>query len=166
MIDSKLNNFIYETPMYDEDCELLKICKSLGSTYKRCYKGCSTLLYERCSVETKQDIRSQYNAQQLAEKRYINSNKAIELHKIQIDELKRQTEFQKKIDLLEKQITELQENNLKFQEQFEFLKQEANAAKQDSIKSDKQAKTAKIQARISNIITIISVIVAIIALFK
>ncbi len=24
MIDSKLNNFIYETPMYDEDCELLK----------------------------------------------------------------------------------------------------------------------------------------------
>lgn len=167
MIDSKLNNFIYETPMYDEDCELLEICKKLGSTYKRCYKGCEMLLYERCSAAIKQNILSQHKTLTLAEKEYENSNESIALHKTQIAELKQQTELQKKeIELLENQIKELKDSNLKIQEQIDFAKSEANAARQDSIKADDRAKVANIQARISNIIAIISAIVAVIALFR
>lgn len=60
-------DFHYEPPKYDEDCDMLEICESIGATYNVCYKGCDILTCNRCSIDTKQNILQQYNAQKLAE---------------------------------------------------------------------------------------------------
>lgn len=65
--DLNLGNLNIEPPLYDEDCDIIEICESIGATYETCYKGCNMITSERCSKETKQNILLQYNAQKLAE---------------------------------------------------------------------------------------------------
>lgn len=52
---------------YDEDCDMLDICKELGATYDFCYKGAS-IAYERCSRAEKFLITRQHE-QKIKEKR-------------------------------------------------------------------------------------------------
>lgn len=52
---------------YRDDCDMIDICKNMGATYKICYKGSYVSEKSRCSVETKQSISQQYNAQKAAE---------------------------------------------------------------------------------------------------
>lgn len=41
-------------PIHDQDCECLKVCKKLGGVYEKCHKGSSSILHERCSIESRQ----------------------------------------------------------------------------------------------------------------
>lgn len=58
---------IFESPKYDEDCDMLEICESIGATYNVCYKGCDIMGCDRCSIDTRQNILQQHNSQKLAE---------------------------------------------------------------------------------------------------
>lgn len=78
----------------------------------------------------------------------------------------KQMKFDRTIELLNDEVNELKQANLKLQEQIEFAKKESETAKQDAIKADTCAKVANIQAIVANIIAVISAIAAIIALFK
>ena len=40
-------------PTYENDCECLNVCKSLGCTYDMCYKGENSMFDKRCSIETR-----------------------------------------------------------------------------------------------------------------
>lgn len=62
-----LSNLHYEPPRYDEDCDMVDICESIGATYKVCYKGCDMIGCDRCSIDTKQRILQQHKAEELAE---------------------------------------------------------------------------------------------------
>lgn len=55
-------------PKYEEDCDMVDICENIGATYNTCYKGCHMTKKNRCSIETKQNILQQYNAQKTVEK--------------------------------------------------------------------------------------------------
>lgn len=69
-----LNNFkqfnipSFEPPVYDEDCDMVDICESIGNTYNVCYKGCEIIGCDRCSIDTRQQILQQYNTKMNAEK--------------------------------------------------------------------------------------------------
>lgn len=76
MLDFNSSAFSFEPPKYDEDCDMLEICENIGATYNTCYKGCDMLTNSRCSVDTKQTILQQYNAQKLAEQTAKNQDKA------------------------------------------------------------------------------------------
>lgn len=61
-------DFYYKPPKYDEDCDMLEICENIGATYNICYKGAEMLTKnDRCSIDTRQNLLQQYNAQKLAE---------------------------------------------------------------------------------------------------
>lgn len=55
-------------PKYEKDCDMVDICENIGATYNICYKGCYITGRNRCSIETRQNILQQYNAQKTAEK--------------------------------------------------------------------------------------------------
>lgn len=70
--DFNIGRFFIEPPVYDEDCDMIEICDSIGATYNICYKGAEMIVCKRCSVDTKQQILQQHRAEKLAEKNLEN----------------------------------------------------------------------------------------------
>ena len=63
--DSYSDMFNSTPSRYDEDCEMIDVCRELGATYELCYKG--ALLIARCDPAEKQALLLGYqqNKQQL-----------------------------------------------------------------------------------------------------
>lgn len=70
-----IGGFSIEPPVYDEDCDMIEICDSIGATYNICYKGAEVIGCKRCSIDTKQQILQQHRAEELAEKNLDNMEK-------------------------------------------------------------------------------------------
>jgi hypothetical protein len=83
---------------YDEDCDMLEICKTLGRTYKACYKGAS--FNTRCKIPDRQSIVQQLQLAKLQQSTIELQNKMLENQKME----------EKKHD---KEVTEQKEANRK-----------------------------------------------------
>ena len=40
-------------PTYEDYCECLGVCKKLGGTYGKCYKGENMMIHKRCPVDSR-----------------------------------------------------------------------------------------------------------------
>lgn len=73
--DFNIGGFCIEPPVYDEDCDMIEICDSIGATYNICYKGAGMIGCKRCSIDTKQQILQQHRAEELAKNNLDNMEK-------------------------------------------------------------------------------------------